>query len=276
VYAAALAIAGVASYLVLFRQLGGNIAVLTFCTASITVLLGAAVRELTASLAAQKDRVERLAVLGRFSSQLAHDMKNPIATLRGALQFLQEERARGRSLDAQAEFLDIMLQEVDRLHRVVDDYQRIGRVEPILRPVDINDLVRGVVALEPFAAKEGIAIRSELAADLPACQLDGDLVSGALQNVIRNACEAMPEGGKVTVRTERAADGVVISVEDSGNGMDARQAERALDEFYSTKPTGSGLGLAFVRRVAHAHGGDVSLKTTKGEGTIVRLRFSAE
>jgi signal transduction histidine kinase len=168
-----------------------------------------------------------------------------------------------------------MLREVDRLHRVVDDYERIGRVQPILRAVDVNEIVRSVVALEPFAAADGITITSELASELPKCTADGDLVSGALQNVIRNAFEAMPKGGKLTVRTERVEHGVVITVEDSGDGMDARQAERALDDFYTTKPAGSGLGLAFVRRVAQAHGGDVSLKSTVGVGTIVRLRLSA-
>jgi signal transduction histidine kinase len=279
VYAAALAIVGVILYLVVFRSLGGNVAALAFGTVTITVVLGAAVREVVSSLATQRERSERLAVLGRFSNQMAHDLKNPLGTIKGALQFLQEERARGKSLDEQHEFIDLMLQQVDRLHRVVDDYQRIGRVEPVRRTVDVNEVVRNVVALEPFAAADGIAIRTALADDLPPCALDSDLVSGALENVIRNAFEAMPSGGTLTVRTELAAGamgrGVVISVEDVGEGMDKRRMERACDEFYTTKPQGSGLGLAFVRRVAHAHGGDLSLTSRVGVGTTVRLRLSA-
>ena len=88
----------------------------------------------------------------------------------------------------------------------------------------------------------------------------------------------MPTGGSLVVRTGRDPDdvgGVVISVEDAGEGMDARHAERAFDEFYTTKAQGSGLGLAFVRRVAQAHGGDVSLSSKVGVGTIVRVRLSA-
>jgi signal transduction histidine kinase len=89
----------------------------------------------------------------------------------------------------------------------------------------------------------------------------------------------MPKGGALTVRTERANGssdgGVVISVADAGEGMDARHAERAFDDFYTTKPHGSGLGLAFVRRVALAHGGDVSLESRVGAGTVVRLRVSS-
>jgi signal transduction histidine kinase len=115
----------------------------------------------------------------------------------------------------------------------------------------------------------------DLAPDLSRCEVDGDLLGGALQNVIRNAMEAMPKGGTIVVRTERAKGGdVVISVEDSGEGMDARKAERALDDFFTTKPQGSGLGLAFVRRVAEAHRGEVTLTSEVGIGTVVRLRLS--
>lgn len=277
-YAAALAVAGVFAYLAVFVLLGGSAAALAFGTLTVTLVLGAAVREVAVSLATQRERVERLAVLGRFSAQMAHDIKNPLATIKGALQFLQEERERGKSLDEQGEFLELMREQVDRLHRVVDDYERIGRVQPMRRPVDVNQVVRSVVALEPYAAG-GVSIRAELAEDLPPCQLDSDLVSGALQNVIRNALEAMPAGGTLVVRTERAAgsteSGVVISVEDAGEGMDARHAERAFDDFYTTKAHGSGLGLAFVRRVAQAHGGEVSLSSRVGIGTIVRMRLSA-
>jgi signal transduction histidine kinase len=278
VYAIALAIAGVIAYVGLFRLLGGNAAAVVVGTASVTLVLAAAVREVATSMATHRERVERLAALGRFSNQMAHDLKNPLATIKGALQFLQEERARGESLDGHHEFLDVMLEQVERLHRVVDDYQRIGRVQAVRRTLDVNALVRGVVLLEEHAIA-GVTLRAELADDLPACELDAELVSGALHNLIRNALEAMPNGGALTVRTERAdgfaQGGIVVSVEDAGEGMDARHAERAFDDFYTTKANGSGLGLAFARRVAQAHGGDASLSSRVGAGTIVRLRMSA-
>lgn len=276
-YALTLSTAGVVAYVVVWRLVGGNAAALAFGTLTVTLALGAAAREVASSRATQHERMERLAVLGRFSSQMAHDLKNPLAALKGALQFLKEERAQGRSLDAQHEFVQVMLDQVDRLHRVVDDYQRIGRVEPVKRAVDVNALVRAVVALEPFVAS-GVSIAVELAQDLPSCELDADLISGALENLIRNALEAMPGGGRITVKTERAPqgalpEGVALSVADGGVGMDARRAERAFDDFYTTKPTGSGLGLAFVRRVALAHRGEASLSSRVGTGTEVRLRL---
>jgi signal transduction histidine kinase len=104
--------------------------------------------------------------------------------------------------------------------------------------------------------------------------MDKDLVATSLENVLRNAYEAMPSGGTVTVRTERVEEGsggVAVSVEDEGEGMDARLLERATDEFFTTKAAGSGLGLSFAERVAEVHGGTLRLTSRAGKGTVVRL-----
>jgi signal transduction histidine kinase len=90
---------------------------------------------------------------------------------------------------------------------------------------------------------------------------------------VRNAFEAMPGGGEVIVRTGRAAEALVLSVEDNGPGMDARTRERAFDDFFTTKASGSGLGLAFVRRVTEAHGGEATIDGAAGRGTVVHLRL---
>jgi two-component system sensor histidine kinase HydH len=269
--------AAIAVYVLCFTMLGGSKAAATFGAIVVATALGAAVYEASAAATARRAHIERLVALGRFSSQMAHDFKNPLASVKGSLQFLQEERRRGRSLDDHQEFLTLMLDQVGRLERIADDYERLGRVEPVRHAIELNRLVEKVVALQPFATQSEIAIHVELAAALPPCQVDADLVSRALENLIRNAFEAMPSGGKLTVRTGLGAGGasdpVVLSVEDEGVGMDPRQAERAFDEFYTTKPTGRGLGLAFVRRVARAHGGEASLRSQVGVGTIVEMRL---
>jgi signal transduction histidine kinase len=145
-------------------------------------------------------------------------------------------------------------------------------------PVQVNELVQSLVTLQKFASADEIAVKADLAADLPACSMDRDLVTGALENLIQNAFEATPRKetpATVTVRTALVqagrTTGVMLSVEDTGLGMSARTRERALDDFYTTKATGSGFGLAFVRRVAEAHGGDVSLVSKEGAGTTVRM-----
>ena len=276
------AVAGIA-YLSMFLVVGTSTALLVFGTLFVTLILLAAGRLIVGTVFARRDQLVRLATLGRLAAQMGHDLKNPLAALKGAAQFLREERSQGRSIDDKTEFIDLLVDQIDRLEGAVDKYQRLGRVEAVRTRLQINDVVRGLVALQRFNADD-IMIKAELAADLPECAVDRDLLAGALDNLLRNAFEATPrtiggDGGAVkatvTVRTAltrtRQATGVTLSVEDAGQGMSARTRERAMDDFYTTKATGSGLGLAFVRRVAEAHGGDVSLWSKEGAGTTVRL-----
>jgi two-component system sensor histidine kinase HydH len=270
-------IGGIA-YLSIFRIAGTNGALLVLGTVAVTLVLLATARLRVGSAMSRRDQLVRLATLGRLTGQMAHDLKNPFAALKGAAQFLREERAQGRSIDDRTEFLDLIVQQIDRLKGVVDKYQRLGRVEPVRTPVQVNELVQSLVTLQKFASAEEIAVKAELATDLPACSMDRDLVTGALENLLQNAFEATPRKetpGTVTVRTALVTagrtTGVLLSVEDAGLGMSARTRERALDDFFTTKATGSGFGLAFVRRVAEAHGGDVSLVSKEGAGTTVRM-----
>jgi len=277
----ALGLAGVSvlSYLALFHLLGANIALLASGTAAVTVALVACSRLVFSSFAVRKARVQHLATLGRLSAQLAHDLKNPLAALRGAAQFLQEEVARGRSIAEQREFLGLILEQIERVHTVVADYERLGRVQAVRVPQDVNALVRDVLALQHFAAAEQVELRVELDAPLPSVALDRDLLAGALENVVRNAFEALPSGGRVTVRTAPAPlagrEGVLLTVQDTGTGMNARVLERAFDDFFTTKAQGSGLGLAFVRRVVEAHEGKVQVTSSEGKGTTLRLHLPA-
>jgi two-component system sensor histidine kinase HydH len=246
---------------------------------SVTALLvaGVALREFRRTAIASRERVQRLAGLGRLAEQLAHDLKNPLAALKGGLQFVAVEIEQGRPLQAQASYVELMLEQVNRVNRVVDNYQRIAKVEAICSCVPVNDVVRQVLSLQRFAVVAGVQVRAELSDVLPDCSFDPELVGMALENILRNAYEAMPRGGTVTVRTEAASDvlGVVLRVEDEGSGMDARELERAADEFYTTKPTGTGLGLNFASRVARVHGGALHLTSSVGEGTTVSLCLPA-
>ena len=275
-YAATLAVVGVLAYLVVFRLFAAEQGALVVGTAAVTFALLTAARRGASAFVTQRERLEGLATLGRFSAQMAHDLKNPIAALKGAAQFLKEEHAQKRPWDDKGEFLDLLLEQVERLDRVVSTYQRLGRVEPLPRPLDMNRLVVDVLSLQSFAGYPNVKFERALEPGLPQCDGDYDLLANALENLVRNACEAMPQGGTVTVRTGRETldgAGVVLVVEDTGEGMDARTRERAFDDFFTTKGKGSGLGLAFVRRVVEAHGGEVSLTSREGRGTIIRLRL---
>ena len=278
VYTGVLAAVGLVAYAVVFRTFGGNVAALGAATIMVTLALVAAARELTASRAENRQRIERLTVLGRLTAQMAHDIKNPLAALLGAARLLDERDGEAPRAD-RAEFLRLVVDQAERIRAIVDKYDRIGRVEPLATRVQINDVVRRVIAGQSVVAAEDVRVALDLS-DLPECDADADLVASALENVVRNALEAMPGGGdlRVATRVEKPAAGdtaVVVHVEDTGEGMDARRAERAFDDFYTTKPSGSGLGLAFVRRVVLAHGGNVLLSSRPGEGTTVELRFPA-
>jgi len=155
-------------------------------------------------------------------------------------------------------------------------YGRLARVDPARAPLDANALVRDVLTMESLVSKE-VSVTVDLADDLPECSADREMITRVLENLVRNALEAMPDGGSLRVRTARATangrDAVSIAIEDTGHGMDARTRDRALDDFFTTKAHGSGLGLAFVRRVVDAHGGDVDLASTQGRGTVVTVRL---
>jgi signal transduction histidine kinase len=159
--------------------------------------------------------------------------------------------------------------------RVIEDYERIGRVEPLRSRFDLHVLARKVAALQPFASSGSIVVRTELAADPASCYADPDLVGLALENLLRNASEAMPEGGAIQISTRAASlagtPAIALAVQDTGVGMDARQREHAFDQLYTTKPGGTGLGLAFVKRVVEAQGGSARLTSAVGRGTRVEV-----
>ncbi len=223
-----------------------------------------------------RERTRNLATLGRFAAQMAHDLKNPLAVATGAAQFLKEEHARGNPLTDYGDFLDLMVEELDRMRRRIEEYQRLGRVEVRLEGVDLNAAVASVLGLQRFASA-AVKVRAEPGAGLARVPLDRDLVESALTNLVANAIEAMPEGGDLVVRTAvadaRGGPWAEVTVADTGVGMDEPTRERAFESFYTTKPAGSGLGLAFVRRVTEAHGGSLTLTSRVGEGTVVTMKF---
>jgi two-component system, NtrC family, sensor histidine kinase HydH len=274
--AAVLALSGLLGYLALFYWMASNAGAIMVGTITLTLLLVAALRRLARSQTERRVRVEALVGLGRFAAQMTHDLKNPLAALKGAVQFLKEEMACGRSLHEQAAFLDLLLHQIERVSEVVEGYARLGRMQPEPSRTDLNGLVRDVLALQTYV-QSNVALTTDLSDGALICRVDTGLVTRALENLVRNAVEAMPDGGSLLVRTalarSRSRTMAAITVQDSGHGIDARLAAQAFDDFFTTKAQGSGLGLAFVRRVARSHGGTVELASKPGEGTTVTLRF---
>ncbi len=273
--AGAIALTLVLAEVAVFRFVGDRSALAVVLT--VIAVLGAlvATRFVVSDYAKARERTLAHASLGRMAAQMAHDIKNPLASIRGAAQFLAAERAAGRSIDEQNEFLDLLVNQCDRLTRIVDQYHRIGRGEPVLENTDLNDAAREAMKFLTSRA----TISAQLAESLPLCESDRDLLVIALENVLRNAHEAAiertvhVETGTATTATERERAWIFVSVRDEGPGMDPRTRERALEGFFTTKSQGSGLGLAFVRRVVEAHRGKLLIESHEGVGTTVRIEL---
>jgi two-component system, NtrC family, sensor histidine kinase HydH len=220
-----------------------------------------------------RQRVEQQAYLGKYSSQLAHNLKDPITVMSASIQYLQRQLRSGRSIADQAALLERLEAQVRRMDAVVNEYRRLGRTEARREPIELNALVTEVVTGQSSAADpERVVFRTELADALPTVNSDPELLRQALENLCRNATEAMPAGGTVTVYTGWAdARHLFTAVKDTGEGMDARTKAKVREGFYTSKSGGTGLGLDFVRRVAQAHGGEMTIESDPGRGTTVTV-----
>ncbi|MBK6465325.1 MAG: HAMP domain-containing histidine kinase [Myxococcales bacterium] len=270
----AIALGGVVAQLGLARSWGAGSALLVLASVVVTLAVWGALRHVAGRYAEGTARMRYHATLGRFAAQMAHDVRNPLAAARGAAQLLLEEHAQGRPLEDGVRYLHLIVEQTDRITQVVDRYQRLGRVEASLARVDLTALLGGLVEAQRLAMGEGVTLTLAIEPSCPDVRGDAELLASALENLVRNANEAMPKGGAIRVGAERRGDGVVIWVEDEGEGMDAVTRENAQDDFFTTKTTGSGLGLALVRRVAEVHDATLSITSAVGRGTRVDIHFS--
>ena len=220
-----------------------------------------------------RQRMEQQAYLGKYSSQLAHNLKDPITVMSASIQYLQRQLRSGKSIADQAALLERLEAQVRRMDGVVNEYRRLGRTEARREPIELNTLVSEVVAGQTSAADpERLSFRTELAGSLPTVHADPELLRQALENLCRNATEAMPQGGTITVSTGwRDPRHLFTAVKDTGEGMDARTQAKVRLGFYTSKTGGTGLGLDFARRVAHAHGGEMTIDSDPGKGTTVTV-----
>jgi signal transduction histidine kinase len=244
---------------------------------------------------------ERLTELGMMTRGLAHEIKNPLSTIGLNMQLLREDlddlaKRFSATDDGQIERLQRRLgsldREANRLREILDDFLRFaGRMELDRQPTDINQLVAELIDFfEPQAQQSEVHIRSDLRASPSEAEVDAGLLKQALLNLFINATQAMTEarqqdkphgGGRdLIIRTERARpldeDEVHIHITDTGPGMDDTQREKAFQPYFSTKKSGTGLGLPTSRRIVEEHGGHMTLHTEPGRGTDFTLALPAK
>jgi signal transduction histidine kinase len=228
--------------------------------------------------AAQEElvRKEQLAVIGELAAVVSHEVRNPLAIIRNAVAGL---RRAGASDEDREMLLGILDEETAHLNHLVGDLLRYARPIHIERqPLDLDTLVGKACELAASHTKVKLE-RVGRGAELPDAHGDANLIRQVLDNLVQNACQAMPEGGTLTVRlvstTEEGRDGVAVEVADTGEGMDTIVRSRARTPFFTTRPAGTGLGLAICDRIVTAHGGLLVIKSRALEGTVVRVFLPA-
>ena len=219
-------------------------------------------------------QTERLAAVGEMAAGIAHELRTPLTSIRGFVQYLQ-----GSSSPREwREYGDIIIREVDGLNRIVSELLDLVRPQPLHPvPTDVNQLVRETLILaRDAAAGARIAFVPELAAGLPLVEADPGPIKQVLLNIVVNGIEAIAGSGEIRIRTAADRPGrVAVSVADTGCGIAAAVRERIFDPFFSTKATGTGLGMAIARRIVDGHHGTIEIDSEEGCGTTVTIHFPA-
>jgi two-component system sensor histidine kinase HydH len=222
---------------------------------------------------------EPYAELAELAGGFIHEIKNHLSTLGLNLQLLAEDFQQPQNLRERRAFdrVSRLQGECQRLVDVANDFLRFARVKDLeLTPGNLVAVVEELVDFfTPMARQSGIDIKCYLPADLPPAPLNKDLFRQALLNLMLNAQQAMPDGGQITIQAERDPHGVCLSIIDTGKGMTPETVSKAFRPFFSTKPGGTGLGLATTRRIVEAHGGTIAIQSEVGRGTKVSIRLPA-
>ena len=248
----------------------------------------AAMRDITVvrELEQRLRRSDRLAALGSLAAGLAHEIKNPLTSL---LTFSRHLTRRFDDEQFRAKFQSVVPRELERINGIVERLLELSRparltFAPVRLPATLE---RGIELYAHEMESSGVRVVREYARDLPTVWADPDALYQAVVNLIRNALDAMPSGGRLTVRAGWADPGVVlpghprttgarrvrVEIEDSGVGISAGDADRVFNPFFSTKDGGTGLGLALTHKIVEDHGGSIDFRSIAGGGTTFRIEL---
>ncbi len=232
-------------------------------------------------------RSERLAAVGELSASMAHEIRNPLAAISGSIQMLQGEG--GRRPEQSQRLMEIVLRETDRLNRLLTEFLEYARPGPLRREsLLLEEAVAEVLAIYEGSRSDAPAVDVSIE---PGLQLDADpgLLRQLLWNLLLNAAQAMPQGGRIGIEAHASqtpqegpggsrnggleAGWIELGVHDGGPGIPAETLDRIFDPFFTTKPGGTGLGLATVHRIVEEHGGSIRVQSAAGKGTSFHVRL---
>ncbi len=213
------------------------------------------------------ERSQRFAAIGRLAAVVAHEIRNPLSSLKGFATYF---RQRYEAVPDDVKVADIMIQEVERLNRVITELLEYSRPLSLdRRETNLAELVRNTLAtIERQAQDKGITLRADLSARIPGTAIDPDRMTRVFLNLFLNAIAAMDAGGVLSVAVARHDERTLqATVSDTGRGIRKEDLGRVFEPYFTTKPSGTGLGLAIVQRIVEAHGGEIRLESEPGEGT---------
>lgn len=234
-------------------------------------------------VAEEKIESERMTALTMLAAGVAHELGNPLNSLNIHLQLLERKLRKAAPDLYQSqlkEILDVSREEIGRLDFTISQFLKAIRpTQPQLELHDLNTLIRESVRfLEKELSDRDIAVTLELHSRIPPIPLDANQIKQAFYNIIRNAMQAMNPGGRLHVHSDRTEEEILIGFTDDGGGIPAEVMGKVFDPYFTTKKSGTGLGLLIVRRIVREHGGEIELTSRENEGTrlVIHLPISAK
>lgn len=209
-------------------------------------------------------RSERMSMLGQLAAGIAHEIRNPLGSIQGAIEILESgDQARRH------EFAGIVKKEIERLNSLINDFLNFARPRPLEFQLNsVNDVVKSLVQLvRKRAESQGVGV-AETYGEIPSARIDSEQLKAALLNIVLNGIQAMPRGGTLHITTSVTESAIRITVADQGIGIPEEARERLFEPFFSTRKDGTGLGLAAAEQTIRNHGGALRLASTGPTGTI--------
>ncbi|MBN1795417.1 MAG: hypothetical protein JW804_01975 [Sedimentisphaerales bacterium] len=237
----------------------------------------------------KNENIGQLEMLGRLTGQLAHEIKNPLSTIKVNLKLISEDlndlssaesastgqNAANQRFARAIRKIAVIQKETDRLEQILDSFLRyLDRDELRLASVDVNELISDMIDFyTPQAYSSSVTIRQSLYNKSLICRLDADMLKQVILNLFINAQQAMSEGGELMIRTSQQGKDAVIQISDTGCGISPERLPHIFDAYYSSRPQGRGLGLPTAKKIIESHGGTIEVDSVLGKGTSFTVRL---
>jgi len=214
-------------------------------------------------------QAEKLTSLGELSAGIVHEVRNPLASIKGAIEILEDELG---PESPRREFAELAVKEIERIDKMVGEFLRFARPAKLaVERSDINSVVGSVVSLiENQALSQSVLIKKELSNSVPELSIDAEQIRQVLLNLAINALQAVKKGGQIVFKTNLKDGSCIITVEDTGDGISEENLPKIFDPFFSTKEKGVGLGLSIAHRIINGHHGKLSARRTD-TGTVFEI-----